>query len=100
MPPRPPNWPSTRRTWQKRQSNSSSRAASYRSTRAARKSDATVSAALGAQGTGRPVLHYKHERLAVVVAADNARPSNRGEAPYRFADFQGDAEKRRPRQGC
>ncbi|MDX3345935.1 hypothetical protein PV387_39400 [Streptomyces sp. ME02-6987-2C] len=27
-------------------------------------------------------IHYQHERLGVVVAADNGRPCNQGKAPY------------------
>ncbi|MGW2074233.1 hypothetical protein ACWCPK_38330 [Streptomyces sp. NPDC001953] len=53
------------------------------------KSNETVSAALGALA----VLHFKHERLAAIVAADNARPCHRGKAPYHLAALQGQAEK-------
>ncbi|TFV33176.1 hypothetical protein E4K10_30315 [Streptomyces sp. T1317-0309] len=52
-------------------------------------SNDTVSAVLAALA----VLHYKHERLAAVVVADNARPRHRGKAPYRLAALQGEAEK-------
>ncbi|MFE9127773.1 hypothetical protein ACFYOF_20600 [Streptomyces sp. NPDC007148] len=58
-------------------------------------SDAVVTAALGALA----VLHYKHERLSAVVTADNARPSNRGKAPYHSPSSGATPRRRRPPQG-
>ncbi|WP_405893776.1 hypothetical protein OG272_15995 [Streptomyces sp. NBC_00104] len=51
--------------------------------------DETVTWAL----TVLTAVHYKHERLAAVVAADNDRPCNRGKTPFHLLAQQRYAEK-------
>lgn len=49
-------------------------------------------------------VHYKHERLAEAVAADNDRPAHRGKTPHHLLALQEEARKRAakggPTDGC
>ncbi|MEU6928990.1 hypothetical protein AB0A05_07480 [Streptomyces sp. NPDC046374] len=49
--------------------------------------DEKVSWALRALNT----IHYQHEKLAEVIAADNARPDNEGKLPFRLREWREEA---------